>query len=55
MIDNALPIVGPLLQARYVAARRKYLSETPYPWPERRSRKRKPIPGTYDAIAEDEG
>lgn len=55
MIDNALPLVGPLLQARYREQRRAYLAAINLPWPERRSRKRKPIPGTYDGLAVDEG
>jgi hypothetical protein len=53
MLDNLLPILAPLLQRRYQDARRAYLSTTDYPWPQRRSRKRKPVPGVLD-VADDE-
>lgn len=63
MIDNALPIVGRLLQQSYndrQRARRNALADA-YPemanmrWPKRRSSKRRPIPGVIDAPTDSEG
>lgn len=63
ILDNMLPIVGPLLQQRYHEAFRARLAEYAQaypednikPWPLRRSSKRKPIPGTLCLAVEDEG
>lgn len=55
MHDNLWPVVGSMLQARYVAAQRARLEEAakddPHitPWPRRRTSKRKPLPGVIDA------
>ena len=63
MIDNALPVVGKLLQRQYnddQRRRRDALADT-YPemahmrWPKRRSSKRRPIPGVIDAPTDSEG
>lgn len=64
MIDNALPIVGPLLQRAYnddQRRRRDALADA-YPaemahmrWPKRRSSKRRPIPGVIDVPTDSEG
>jgi hypothetical protein len=53
MLDGWWPIVGPMLQQRYHEKQRAYRSSVGLPWPERRSRKRKPIPGVLD-VADDE-
>lgn len=52
--DNLWSVVGPMLQARYVAAQRARLEEAAKhdpnitPWPRRRT-KRRPLPGVIDA------
>lgn len=53
MLDNWWPIVGPMLQQRYHEKQRAYRASVGLPWPERRSRKRKPIPGVLN-VADDE-
>lgn len=58
MSPNLWPDVAPLLQARYVEQRRDWIASNPdiiAPWPQRRSRKRKPIPGLFEAATESEG
>lgn len=54
---NLWPQVGPVLQARYVEQRRAWIEQNPEitPWPKRRSSRRKPIPGLYEAGSESEG
>lgn len=52
---NLWPIVAPLLQARYREARMAYIDEAARlglmtPWPKRRTSKRKPVPGTLEAL-----
>jgi len=55
MIDNALPMVGKLLQRRYNDERRAWVDAVantlPHltPWPKRRSSKRRPVPGLWPA------
>ena len=49
---NYLPAVSKLLQARYNEARRLWVADPSnglLPYPKRRTRKAKPIPGTLDA------
>ena len=48
--EAILPWVAGVLQGRYQDQRRAYIVSQPGlpPWPKRRSRKRKPIPGVYD-------
>jgi hypothetical protein len=55
LTDNWLPIIAPLLHERYREQRRAWCAEVGFPWPERRSRKRKPIPGVIDVVDETEG
>ena len=55
MIANVLPVLSVLLERRYREQRRSYLAEAGFPWPERRSRKRRPIPGVLDFVDETEG
>jgi hypothetical protein len=50
VLDNYLPIVSRLLGQRYRDELRKYKATTDYPWPERRSRKRKPFPGLHEPV-----
>lgn len=58
---NLWPAVGPMLHARKVEAQRRWLEEMAAafpelnltPWPKRRSSKRKPPPGVYDAQEQD--
>lgn len=53
---NLWPQVSVLLQRRYLELRRAHLEEAAKhnpnitPWPQRRSRKRKPIPGLYEVF-----
>jgi hypothetical protein len=54
VLDNWLPVVGPILHARYSEARRTYLEQTGFPWPKRRVR-RKPFPGLIEAQDDSEG
>lgn len=55
LADNLLPVVGPLLHARYLESRRAYLAEHPElpQWKKRRSRRHRPIPGVIDALEQD--
>jgi hypothetical protein len=50
MLDNPLPILSRLLGSRYREQRRAYLESINWPWPERRSRKRKPFPGLLEPV-----
>lgn len=57
MLANLWPVVGPLLQRRYIEQRRAHVADPdnglrPYP---KRATKRKPIPGLYEAPHEVEG
>lgn len=54
MLDNYLPVIAPVLWRAYHQKRRAWAAEIGFPFPERRSRKRKPIPGLLEP-AEDEG
>lgn len=55
LTDNWLPAVSDLLQRAYREQRRDYLATTDFPWPARRSRKRKPYPGVLDVVDDSEG
>ena len=61
MIDNPLPMVGKLLQRAYTDRRRAYtqaaaaLIPTMTPWLQRRSSKRRAIPGVIDVPTDSEG
>lgn len=55
MLDNWLPVVSDILHRRYREQRREYLAATDFPWPARRSRKRKPFPGVLDVADDSEG
>lgn len=48
---NLWPLVGSLLQARYLEGRRAWMDAHPEitPWPRRRTSRRKPLPGVIDA------
>jgi hypothetical protein len=49
ILENMLPVVSPALWRAYHEKRRAWAAEIGFPFPERRSRKRKPIPGAIDA------
>lgn len=54
--DHVLPAVSRMLSAAYVARLEAYrVSQGLPPWPRRRSKRRKPIPGVYDGTSQDEG
>lgn len=56
--DNLWPSVGPLLQAAYLDRRRAWIEAHPdvvTPWPKRRTSRRKPLPGLYEAATDSEG
>lgn len=58
MMDNALPAVSRLLQARYVESRAAWVADPDNglkPLPRRRTSKRKPIPGVLDVADHSEG
>lgn len=55
MTPNLWPVIGPLLQRRYIDARRAWVADPqnglrPLP---KRPTKRKPFPGVYDAQEQD--
>lgn len=54
--DHVLPAVSRLLQARYSQAlEARRVEQGLKPWPKRRTKSRKPIPGVYDGTSQDEG
>jgi hypothetical protein len=50
VLDNPLPTLSRPLGSRYTEQRRTYLESIGNPWPERRSRKRKPPPGLLEPV-----